>query len=90
MNKIEQLKQQTAQYATEHITGKGMHTGIAWLRDSFNEFCEAMGANDHLVAQRVAIDCIHALDQQQLEQLDGVLNDLSKKPNLGINKGISR
>ena len=43
---IDQLKEQTAQYAIEHITGKGMHTGIAWFRDSFNELCEAMHANE--------------------------------------------
>ena len=28
---IDQLKEQTAQYAIEHITGKGMHTGIALI-----------------------------------------------------------
>lgn len=44
---IEQLRQQTAQYAIEHIRGKGMHTGIAWLRDSFNEYCDAIGANEY-------------------------------------------
>ena len=46
MNTIEKLQKQTAQYAIEHITGKGMHTGFAWFRDSFNELCEAMGANE--------------------------------------------
>lgn len=25
-------------YATEHATGKGMHTGYRWLQDSFNEY----------------------------------------------------
>lgn len=25
-------------YATEHATGKGMHTGYRWLEDSFNEY----------------------------------------------------
>ena len=44
MNTIEKLQKQTAQYAIEYITGKGMHTGIAWFRDSFNELCDAMGA----------------------------------------------
>ena len=153
---IEQLKQQTAQYAVEHITGKGMHTGINWLRDSFNEYCEAIGANEfnpdnlsfelddhidnlkkapwvaeidakpayqrttedidrvvndficehwlmqpeevtsthvadvlkfadpyshrHLLAQKVAIDCIHALNHEQLQQLDAVLNEIVKNP----------
>ncbi len=162
---IDQLKEQTAQYAIEHITGKGMHTGIAWFRDSFNELCEAMGANEfnpddlsfeiedlaenlkkepwvteiagkgsmitlptedidlivndficehwmmrpeevttkhvadvlkvadplshrHLVGQKVAIDCIHALDNDQLHRLDDILRDLEKNPNLGQSKGI--
>ncbi len=38
-----QLLQQTAQYAKEHITGKGMHTGIPWFQDSFDEYCSAAG-----------------------------------------------
>ena len=154
---IDQLKEQTAQYAIEH-TGKGMHTGIAWLRDSFNEYCEAIGANEfnpdnlsfelddlidnlkkapwvaeiaakpadqrttedidrvvndficehwlmqpeevtskhvadvlkfadpyshrHLLAQKVAIDCIHALNHEQLQQLDKVLDEIVKNPNV--------
>ena len=154
---IKQLQEQTAQYAIEHITGEGMHTGLAWLRDSFNELCEAMGANEfnlddinfelekvcnclkqepwiaeiaakpehertwedrqrvaqgfirkywpyeqkqritvkdindvlkvadplshrHIVAQKVAIDCIHALNHAQLQQLDKVLDDIVKNP----------
>ena len=146
---IEQLQKQTAQYAIEHITGKGMHTGIAWFSDSFNELCEAMGANEfdsedigfelddlvekcttedidrivndficeywltrpeevttkdvadvlkvadplskrHLIGQKVAIDCIHALNQEQLHRLDEILRDLEKNPDLGRAKGIKR
>lgn len=163
---IDQLKEQTTQYAIEHITGRGMHTGIAWFRDSFNELCEAMHANEfnpddisfelddlvdnlkkapwvaeiasksadsrtteeidrvvndficeywlmqpeevttknvadvlkvadplshrHLVGQKVAIDCIHALDNEQLHRLDDILRDLEKNPNLGQSKGIGR
>lgn len=163
---IDQLKEQTTQYAIEHITGRGMHTGIAWFRDSFNELCEAMHANEfnpddisfelddlvdnlkkapwvaevasksadsrtteeidrvvndficeywlmqpeevttknvadvlkvadplshrHLVGQKVAIDCIHALDNGQLQRLDEILRDLEKNPNLGQSKGIGR
>ena len=151
-------------YAIQHITGKGMHTGIAWLRDSFNEYCEAIGANEydpddisfeiddlvenlkkapwvaeiagkpadkrttedidrvvndfmcehwlmqpeevttkhvadvlkvadplshrHLVGQKVAIECIHALNHEQLNRLDEVLRDLEKNPNLGQSKGL--
>ena len=161
---IDQLKEQTAQYAIEHITGKGMHTGIAWFRDSFNELCEAMHANEfnpddlsfeiedlaenlkkepwvveiagkpadrrttadidrvvndficehwlmrpeevttkhvadvlkvadplshrHLVGQKIAIDCIHALNHEQLHRLDDILRDLEKNPNYGKNLKI--
>ena len=153
---IKQLQEQTAQYAIEHITGEGMHTGLAWLRDSFNEYCQTVGANElnpddlsfeiedlsenlkkapwvaeiagkpadlrttedidrvvndficeywlmrpeevttkhvadvlkvanplshrHLLAQKVAIDCIHVLDNEQLQQLDKVLDEIVKKP----------
>ena len=153
---IEQLKEQTTQYAIEHIKGEGMHTGVNWLRDSFNELCEAVGANEfnpddlsfeiedlvdnlkkepwvteiagkpadkrttedidrvvndfvceywlmrpeevtskhvadvlmvanplshrHLLAQKVAIDCIHALNHEQLQKLDKVLDEIVKNP----------
>lgn len=153
---IEQLKEQTTQYAIEHIKGEGMHTGINWLRDSFNDYCQAVGANEyspddlsfeiedlvdnlkkepwvsqiagkpadqrttedidrvvndfvceywlmrpeevttkhvadvltvanplshrHLLAQKIAIDCIHALNHEQLQQLDKVLDELVKNP----------
>lgn len=92
--KIEQLKEQTAKYAIEHITGNGMHTGIAWLRDSFNDYCESIKttgvniseenniAHRHLLAQKVAIDCIHALNHDQLQQLDKVLDEIVKNPNV--------
>ena len=150
MNKtVEQLQKQTAQYAIEHITGKGMHTGIAWFRDSFNELCEAMGANEfdpddigfemddlvekcttedidrivndficeywltrpeevttkdvadvlkvadplskrHLIGQKVAIDCIHALTDAELQRLDGILRDIEKNPDYGKTEGLRR
>ena len=165
MEEIKKLQNQTAEYAIEHITGKGMHSGIGWLRDSFNELCEATGANEytaddinfdldelvkylkkepwvakiaekpahqrsfidlqrivehfikrywimddteikskdvadilkvadplshrHIAAQRVAVDCIHALDKIQLEQLDGILSDLAKNPELGKEKELT-
>ncbi len=155
-NKLKKLQAQTVQYAIEHITDKGMHTGIAWFRDSFNEYCDAIGANEfnpddisfemddlvdnlkkapwvaeiagkptdqrteadidrvvndficehwlmrpeevttkhvadvlkvadplshrHLVGQKVAIDCIYALNNEQLQQLDAVLNEIVKNP----------
>lgn len=163
---IDQLKSETARYAIEHITGKGMHTHIAWFRDSFNELCEAIGANAynaddigfelddlvenlkkapwvaeiaakpacnrttedidrvvndficeywltrpeevttkdvadvlkvadplshrHLVGQKVAIDCIHALTDAELQRLDGILRDLEKNPGYGKTEGLRR
>lgn len=162
---LEQLKQQTAQYAIEHITGKGMHSGINWLRDSFNELCEVIGANEydpdnlsfelddlienlkkepwvadiarksadsrttedidrivndficeywlmqpeevttkhvadvlkvanplshrHLVGQKLAINCIHALNNEELQRLDDVLREIEKNPDYGRSKGSS-
>lgn len=89
-SKVEKLRQQTAQYAIEHITGKGLHTGIAWLNDSFNEYYNAISTpgvkisqeseigHRQILAQRVAIDCIHALNHEQLERLDKVLGDIAK------------
>ena len=44
----------------------------------------------HLVGQKVAIDCIHALDNGQLQRLDEILRDLEKNPNLGQSKGVGR
>lgn len=94
-SKIEKLRKQTAQYAIEHITGKGMHTGIPWLRDSFNDFYEAIKTpgvkisqeseigHRQILAQKVAIDCIHKLNHEQLERLDKVLNDITKEARLG-------
>lgn len=165
-NNLKGLQAQTAQYAIEHITGKGMHTGIAWFSDSFNELCDAMGANEfdpedigfelddlvenlkkapwvaeiagkpansrttedisrvvedficeywlmqpeevttkdvadvlkvadplskrHLIGQKVAIDCIHALNNAELHRLDGILRDLEKNPDYGKSKGLGR
>ena len=96
--KMEQLRKQTAQYAIEHITGNGMHTGIRWLQDAFNDYYKAICtpgvriseqsdvAHRKILAQRVAIDCIHALSKEQLERLDKVLdsivNDIRQKNDL--------
>lgn len=44
----------------------------------------------HIIAQRVAIDCIHALDKAQLEKLDRELDGIVKNPNIGMNAGIRR
>lgn len=41
--KQNQILQQTIQYAKEHITGKGMHTGIKWFQDAFEEYCKEYG-----------------------------------------------
>lgn len=147
---------EVSQYAIEYITGKGMHSGVAWLRDSFNELCEETESNEYrpedidfdlddlndnlkkapwvveiasksadnrtseditrvvenficeywlkrpeevtskdvadvlkvadpysfrqLLAQKVAINCIHALDHEQLQQLDAVLSDIARNP----------
>ncbi len=97
---IQRLREQTAQYAVEHITGKGMHTGYAWLRDSFNEYYQAICtpgvkisqesdiAHRQFLVQKVAIDCIHALNKEQLQQLDKVLKDIASETK--ISTGLHR
>lgn len=98
--KIEKLRNETTQYAIEHITRKGMHTGIAWLRDSFNDYYDAIKtpgvnisqendiAHRKILAQKVAIDCIHALNHEQLQQLDKVLQVIASEPRIsnGLHK----
>ena len=97
---IEKLRAETSQYAIEHITRKGMHTGIRWLEDSFNEYYKAIStpgakispeaeiSHRQILAQKVAIDCIHALNKEQLEQLDKVLDGIAKDLSYEQNKGL--
>lgn len=98
--KIEKLRNETTQYAIEHITRKGLHTGYAWLRDAFNDYYEAIKtpglniseendiAHRKILAQKVAIDCIHALNKEQLEKLDKVLDEIVTEPK--ISNGLHR
>ena len=37
---IKEKWQEVLNYATEHATKKGMHTGVKWLEDSFNEYLD--------------------------------------------------
>lgn len=38
--KIKEKWNEVLDFATEHATNKGLHTGIKWLEDSFNEYIE--------------------------------------------------
>ena len=92
--KVKKLREQTSQYAIEHITKKGLHTGYAWVRDAFNEYYDAIKApgakisaesdiaHREILAQKVAIDCIHKLSHEQLQQLDKVLKEIVSENNL--------
>ena len=97
---IEKLRAETSQYAIEHITRKGMHTGIRWLEDSFNDYFKAISVpgvelpdiveihHRQLLAQRVAIDCAYALNKEQQEQLDKDLDGIAKDLSYEQNKGL--
>lgn len=37
---IKEKWQEVLDYATEHATKKGLHTGAKWLEDSFNEYLD--------------------------------------------------
>ncbi len=98
--KIAKLRAETSQYAIEHITGNGMHKGIRWLQDSFNDYYKAIStpgikiseesdiAHRKILAQKVAIDCIHALNKEQLERLDNVLVGIAK--DISVNNVLRR
>lgn len=90
---LDQMEQRCSQYAFEHITGKGLHTGERWLKDEFNAYCEAINANDygrrHIVAQKIAINSIHALDSGQLQRLDKVLDGIAREPGQARGRGWS-
>jgi hypothetical protein len=98
--KIAKLRAETSLYAIEHITGNGMHRGIRWLQDSFNDYYNAIStpgikiseesdiAHRKILAQKVAIDCIHALNKEQLERLDNVLVGIAK--DISVNNVLRR
>lgn len=91
---LDRMEQRCSEYAIEHITGKGLHTGEPWVRDAFNEYCQAINANDyqrrHIVAQKIAINSIHALDSGQLQRLDKVLDGIAREPGQARGRGWSR
>jgi hypothetical protein len=91
---LDKMEQRCSQYAIEHITGKGLHTGERWLKDEFNAYCEAINASDyerrHIVAQKIAINSIHALDHDQLQRLDMVLDDIAREPGQARGRRWSR
>ena len=68
---IDKLKEQTAQYAIDHVTD------ILKIADPLSK--------RHLVANRVSIDCIYKLSPNELIRLDEVLGNLEKNPNYGMN-----
>lgn len=98
--KIAKLRAETSQYAIEHITGNGLHRNIRWLQDSFNDYYKAICtpgikiseesdiAHRKILAQKVAIDCIHALNEEQLERLDNVLVGIAK--DISVNNVLRR
>lgn len=91
---LDKMEQRCSQFAIEHITGKGLHTGERWLKDEFNTYCEAINANDygrrHIVAQKIAINSIHALDHDQLQRLDQVLDSIARDTGQARGRGLGR
>lgn len=89
---LDKLEKNVNQYAIEHITGKGLHTGEPWIKDAFNDYCNAINANDyerrHIVAQKIAINSIHALNSGQLQRLDQVLDSIAR--DTGQARGLKR
>lgn len=85
--KIGSLRNKTALYAIEHITGSGMHRGIRWLEDSFNDYHKEVYPNDKVsdeesishrqaLARKIASDCTGRLTEDQYSRLEAVLSDI--------------
>ena len=79
MDKYEEKRQRCADIAIDVINGR---RGEKWLEDAFSEMCEAAGADCyeelHIVAQRVAIDALHALSNYEARRLDNILDEFAK------------
>lgn len=79
MDKYEEKRQRCADIAIDVINGR---RGEKWLEDAFSEMCEAAGADcyeeRHIVAQRVAIDALHALSNYEARRLDNILDEFAK------------
>ena len=87
--KIEKLEKDTVNYAREYITKDGLYKGFPWLRDSFNELCEEILADNDVsdnfygllkqgIAQRIIERCSNYLNESQTEQLSKELFDLAE------------
>lgn len=103
---VNELKELTVSYAVEHITGEGMHTGISWLSDSYNELCEELANNQgkdieemtheellehrNTVAQMIVKESYLKLNDQQFESLVGIMDELSQETELQRTAGVGR
>lgn len=99
LNKLHSLRNETVRYAVEHITGVGMHKGIRWLEDSFNDYYKEAYPNDKVsdeesishrqaLARKIASDCASSLTEEQSARLAAVLSDISGR--LALAQGIKR
>ena len=90
MNKSQKLQgkeQETVGYAIEYATEKGMHTGIKWLQDSFNELFQ-ISKDEFSIAdvfdtsyknalfKEIIDKCSLNITVQQLKKLNEIANDL--------------
>lgn len=85
-------KHQMCQYAIEHIKGKRFHKDIRWLQDAFEKYCKALRADDcdsrHIVVANFIINCIYALDHEQLMRFDIVLEGFARVFGRGYSNSI--
>ena len=90
--KIERLKTNTIEYALEYATGSGWHKGFPWIRDAFNDYCEATKEymNDYEIngdsikeqlGQEILIECDEKLNESQKQLLTEAINKLVENKN---------
>ncbi len=85
MKEIKQCEQSAAQAAISFMKGVG---GYDTMKDKFNVYCEAIGANKastvdsrrghrEICAQRIVIESIYALGSTQLDKLEECLKTIA-------------
>lgn len=86
--KIERLEKETAGYAIEYMTGRGLHSGFPWLRNSFQTLCEEIikdskagekfsGLLRNCAAQRIMELCGNSISEEQRIKLSPVLQKIA-------------
>lgn len=94
---IQKKLAETVRYATEYATSTGMHRGIRWFDDSFNELCDLFtDINDideenveevrQKVKNKVLTQCEEHLTETQLQKVETAIEENSYNQEQHLNR----